>query len=74
MLRIYKWMGFGFGFGFGIGMEISGCTDSMSITYGADTELSIMTDCGQYAKKRGRVPSRENCMALCMSEKDFPCR
>jgi len=28
----------------------------------------------KYAKKRGRVPSRENCMALCMSEKDFPCR
>ena len=33
-----------------------------------------MIDCLQYAKKRGRVPSRENCMALCMSEKDFPCR
>ena len=28
----------------------------------------------QYAKKRGRLPSRENCMALCRSEKDFPCR
>ena len=37
-------------------------------------EMILMIDFVQYAKKRGRVPSRENCMALCMSEKDFPCR
>ena len=37
-------------------------------------EMIMMIAFVQYAKKRGRVPSRENCMALCMSEKDFPCR
>ena len=28
----------------------------------------------QHAKKRGRLPTRENCMALCRSEKEFTCR
>ena len=28
----------------------------------------------QNIKKRGRLPTRENCMALCRAEKEFPCR
>ena len=28
----------------------------------------------KYAKKRGRVSSRQNCEMLCMAEKEFPCR
>ena len=28
----------------------------------------------QNIKKRGRLPTRENCMALCRAEQEFPCR
>ena len=28
----------------------------------------------QNIKKRGRLPTRENCMAMCRAEADFPCR
>ena len=28
----------------------------------------------QNIKKRGRLPTRENCMALCRAEREFPCR
>ena len=28
----------------------------------------------KYAKKRGRVNSREQCEVLCLNEKEFPCR
>ena len=28
----------------------------------------------KYAKKRGRVSSRQNCEMLCLTETEFPCR
>ena len=28
----------------------------------------------KYAKKRGKVTSRQNCEVLCLSETEFPCR
>ena len=51
--------------GYGLSMIILGYGLSMFISgYG------LM----DYARKKGVVPNRESCMALCKSERAFPCR